>query len=359
MEILHHYSLKDRNTFGMDVSCACFVGYESEEELAGFFSSGKQSGLPKPFLHIGAGSNLLFTGDFPGTVFHSGIRYIRELPGQDGRVPVVVGAGTLWDDVCKWCAEKGLWGPENLSGIPGEAGAAAVQNIGAYGVEFQDIVREIRCLDVVTSSIKTIRKEDCRYGYRDSMFKQGAKGRYIVTSVVLELSRVAGPRLEYGHVRAAVEKASADVPETGISPLSVRNVILEIRNSKLPDPAVTGNAGSFFKNPVVPRSVYAKVENYALSKYGPDYNMPHFDAGSGFVKIPAAWLIENCGWKGYREGNVGVYERQPLVLVNLTGKASPEEIIALEKKITASVSDIFGIVLEPEVEHIGPEKQIL
>lgn len=352
MDIRYNCSLLRHNTFGMDVSCACFVSYGSAEELAGFFSAGRQFSLPKPFLHIGRGSNLLFTGDFPGTVFHSDIRFVRELPGKDGKVRIEVGAGTAWDDVCGWCAGHGLWGTENLSGIPGETGAAAVQNIGAYGVEFKDIVSGVCCFDAVTCSLKTIRKDDCHYGYRDSVFKQSAKGRYVVTSVILELSPDAGPVLDYGHVRAAVDKRMQEIPGTTLSPGLVRSVILDIRNSKLPDPSETGNAGSFFKNPVVPRSSFGRVENYARSKYGPEYVVPHYDAGSGFVKIPAAWLIEQCGWKGYSDGNAGVYAKQPLVLVNLTGKARPEEIIALEKKITASVLDIFGITLIPEVEHI-------
>ena len=363
MDIRESYSLKKRNTFGMDVSCACYVEYCSVEELVEFFSSGRQHGLPLPFLHIGGGSNILFTGDFPGTVFHSGIRFISEIrpcgttahdadgPGS-AAVLVEVGAGTLWDDFCAWCAERGLWGPENLSGIPGETGAAAVQNIGAYGVEFKDVVREVRCFDAVTCSIKTFRQQECKYGYRDSIFKQSAKGRYIVTSVVFCLSTEGGPRLEYGHVKSAVENALSESQEKTLTPGLARSVILGIRDSKLPDPAKTGSAGSYFKNPVVPKIFYEKVEHYAKSKYGQDYEVPHFDAGSGFVKIPAAWLIEQCGWKGYREGNVGVYEKQPLVLVNLTGKALPEEILTLEKKIKASVLNLFGIGLEPEVEHI-------
>lgn len=347
MDLRKSYSLKKHNTFGMDVSCAAYVEYGSVEELVKFFSAGRQYDLPRPFLHIGGGSNLLFTGDFPGTVLHSGIRFISV--SDHG---VEVGAGTLWDDFCLWCAENGFWGPENLSGIPGETGAAAVQNIGAYGVEFKDVVREVRCFDVVTCSVKTFRQAECRYGYRDSIFKQSAKGRYIVTSVVFNLSSEVSPRLEYGHVKAAVERALSESSKEALTPEIIRSVILGIRDSKLPDPAKIGSAGSFFKNPVVPKVFYEKAEHYAKSKYGQDYEVPHFDAGSGFVKIPAAWLIEQCGWKGYMEGNAGVYEKQPLVLVNLTGKAVPDEIVALEKKITGSVLDLFGIELQPEVEHI-------
>lgn len=205
---------------------------------------------------------------------------------------------------------------------------------------------------MVTCSVKTFSRDECRYGYRDSIFKQAAKGRYIVTSAVFALSSGAGPQLGYGHVKDAVEKALSENRQESPTPELVRSVILGIRNSKLPDPAEMGNAGSFFKNPVVPKVFYDKVEHYAKSKYGQDYKVPHFDAGSGFIKIPAAWLIEQCGWKGYTEGNVGVYAKQPLVLVNRTGAATPDEIIALEKKISDSVMNLFGIGLNPEVEHI-------
>lgn len=370
MKIEYDKDLALMNTFGMKVSCACYVEFSSEDELSDIFRNMERYGFPQPFLHIGGGSNLLFTRDFPGTVFHSAIRFIRRVDvrqgdsglkassgaaGRPGSVLVEAGSGVLWDDFCAWCAGEGLWGPENLSGIPGEAGAAAVQNIGAYGVEVKDMVREVRCFDVVTGEIRPLHVKDCRYGYRDSIFKDTAKGRYVVTSVVFALSSVPQPRLEYGHVRSAVEQAlssSGAGPEVSLCPSLVRNVILGIRGSKLPDPAVAGNAGSFFKNPVVPRSSYDIVENYAKSRYGADYEVPHFDAGSGFIKIPAAWLIEQCGWKGYREGNVGVYEKQPLVLVNVTGKASPDEVVALEHKIVMSVQNLFGITLHPEVEHV-------
>ena len=370
MKIEYDKDLARMNTFGMKVSCACYVEFSSEDELSDIFRNMERYGFPQPFLHIGGGSNLLFTRDFPGTVFHSAIRFIRRVDarqgdsglkassgaaGQPGSVLVEAGSGVLWDDFCAWCAGERLWGPENLSGIPGEAGAAAVQNIGAYGVEVKDIVREVRCFDVVTGEIRPLHVKDCRYGYRDSIFKDTAKGRYVVTSVVFALSSVPQPRLEYGHVRSAVEQAlssSGAGPEVSLCPSLVRDVILGIRGSKLPDPAVAGNAGSFFKNPVVPRSSYDIVENYAKSRYGADYEVPHFDAGSGFIKIPAAWLIEQCGWKGYREGNVGVYEKQPLVLVNVTGKASPDEVVALEHKIVMSVQNLFGITLHPEVEHV-------
>lgn len=349
MKIEYSKDLIGHNTFGMKVSCACLVEYDSPEEYRELLSSEIFHTLPLPFLHIGGGSNLLFTADFPGTVFHSRIDFLKEVSRDGDSVRIEAGAGTLWDKVCLYCAENGLWGTENLSGIPGETGAAAVQNIGAYSAEIKDVVESVLCFDSVTEGMKSISGEDCRYDYRTSMFKEGAKGRYAVMSVVLRLSAVPKPKLGYGHLKAAVD-ALTDGAEP--EPMTVRKAVLGIRNAKLPDPAVTGNAGSFFKNPVVPRSSYEVVENYALSLYGPDYIVPHFDAGAGFVKIPAAWLIEQCGWKGYREGNVGVYEKQPLVIINATGNAVPGEILSLEKKITESVINTFGIELTPEVEHI-------
>ncbi len=396
MKLYYGKDLSVWNTFGMKVSCACFVEYSSVARLQEFWKAWRSGEhvLPKPFLHIGRGSNLLFTGDFPGTVFHSDIKFIREYgksreegdetavprsseerPGTAGRpaessgvVLVEAGAGVLWDDFCRWCADNSLWGPENLSGIPGETGAAAVQNIGAYGVEVKDIVKYVKCFDCVTGAAVTFRASECRYGYRDSMFKSGAKGRYVVTSVVFSLSAVPVPRLGYGHVRAAVEKVlgrpvpdvagcpagsaeSSRLPD-GLTASMVRDVILDIRNSKLPDPAVMGSAGSFFKNPVVPRSDYERVASVARLEHGMDCEVPHYDAGSGFIKIPAAWLIDQCGLKGFRDGNAGVYEKQPLVLVNLTGKASPEEILYLENLVRNAVVNKFGIMLQPEVEHV-------
>lgn len=374
MTIVRNKDLTAWNTFGLKVSCACFVEYGSVAELEELWKrnrdglglpetggAGDGTAFPSPILHIGRGSNLLFTKDFPGTVFHSDIKFI-EAGGEscgitagetagDRRTDVEVGAGVLWDDFCRWSAEQGLWGPENLSGIPGETGAAAVQNIGAYGVEAKDFIRMVKCFDCITGKVVAFRPSECRYGYRESMFKTSAKGRYVVTSVCFSLSSGPNPKLEYGNVRAAVDKALEDTGKS-LTPALVRDVILSVRNSKLPDPAVIGSAGSFFKNPVVPRSDYERVASIARIGHSDDCQVPHFDTGSGFIKIPAAWLIDQCGLKGYRDGNAAVYERQPLVIVNLTGEASPEEILAVEKKVSDSVYSKFGIRLQPEVEHI-------
>lgn len=362
-------NLSTMNTFGMKVSCACFVEYDSINDLNEIFGTLIHK-LPQPMFHIGRGSNLLFTKDFQGTVLHSNLRFIavcgkdsgyksehaaNPCPDNAQQVPVEVGAGIIFDDFCEWASQQNLWGTENLSLIPGEVGAAAVQNIGAYGVEAKDIIAAVNCFDMATCKTATLDVKECRYAYRDSIFKNAAKGRYIVTSVVFRLSREKTPQLGYGHIHTAIEEAlGCPIDKAGekLTPALIRKTIINIRESKLPDPAKIGSAGSFFKNPVVPRSTYSKIVRIASIESGYDCKVPHYDVEPGLVKIPAAWLIEHCGWKGHIDGNAGVYEKQPLVLVNLTGLASPLEIIALEQKIIRSVKEKYGIELHPEVEHL-------
>ena len=335
-------------------------------------------------LHIGGGSNLLFTDDFKGTVLHSKIDFIEVLDGrgkggveklnpshsgewvppvheatgghgfsnhpygassENDRVLVSVGAGVNFDDFCEWAAKEGLWGVENLSYIPGEVGASAVQNIGAYGVEVKDVIRKVYCYDTQEEEFVHFDVEECGYGYRDSIFKRPeVKGRYIVTHVVFALSRAPQPKLEYGQLKDAVTEVA--------TPAMIRKVIIKIRKEKLPEPSVKGSAGSFFKNPVVPMEQFLKIEDAAKAEHGSDYKVPHYDLPDGMVKIPAAWMIEQCGWKGKRSGGAAVWDKQPLVIVNHTGEAYPEEIIGLEKRIIASVRTRFGVELHPEVEHV-------
>ena len=306
--------------------------------------------LARPVLHIGGGSNLLFTDDFKGTVLHSNINFIEILNEEaTGPVLVSVGAGVVFDDFCDWAAKEVLWGAENLSYIPGEVGASAVQNIGAYGVEVKDIIHKVYCYDTVEEEFVSFSLEECGYGYRDSIFKKPEiKGRYIVTHVVFALSREANPQLGYGHLRDAVMEAA----NQNITPAAIRKVIIKIRKEKLPEPSVMGSAGSFFMNPVISLEHYQKIEVAAKSEFGPDYKVPHYDLPDGMVKVPAAWMIEQCGWKGKRSGGAAVYDKQPLVIVNYTGDAYPEEIIGLERRIIASVKTKFGVELHPEVDHI-------
>lgn len=333
--------LTHRNTFGMKVSCACFVEYDSLEDLFGLdFDE-----LPQPVFHMGAGSNLLFTRDWPGTVLHSCIKFLRPMGLEEDEVLVEVGAGAVFDSFVEWACSRGLWGAENLSLIPGEVGAAAVQNIGAYGVEAGDIIVRVNCFDREAREMVTFENADCHYGYRSSFFKEEGKGRYIITSVLFRLSRKYDPKLEYGNIRAALGGRQPASPD------EVRKAVSEIRRSKLPDPAETGSAGSFFKNPVISAEHFARIEADARAESGPDVRVPHFDTPDG-VKVPAAWMIERCGLKGRRLGGAAVYGKQPLVLVNFTGDASPDDVIALEKQVIAAVKEKFGVELHPEVEHI-------
>lgn len=346
------------NTFGMKVKARCFVEYDSVADLVDI----EFEELARPVLHIGGGSNLLFTDDFKGTILHSKINFIEILDessachsersvseAEESLSPVLVsvGAGVVFDDFCAWAAKESLWGVENLSYIPGEVGASAVQNIGAYGVEVKDVIRKVYCYDTVEEEFVNFDVEDLGYGYRDSAFKDPeVKGRYIVTHVVFALSRTPQPKLDYGHLKAAVEVSD------GITPEAIRKIIIKIRKEKLPETSVMGSAGSFFKNPVIGAEHFERIESVAKAELGQDYKVPHYDLPDGLVKVPAAWMIEQCGWKGRRSGGAAVWEKQPLVIVNYTGEAFPEEIIGLERRIIASVKDKFGVELHPEVEHI-------
>ena len=367
------------NTFGMKVKARCFIEYDSVADLVDI----EFGELARPVLHIGGGSNLLFTDDFKGTILHSKINFIEILDDchfdrasdchfdraervekSVGPVLVSVGAGVVFDDFCDWAAKEGLWGVENLSYIPGEVGASAVQNIGAYGVEVKDVIKTVYCYDTIDEEFVNFDVEDLEYGYRDSAFKDPEiKGRYVVTHVVFALSRTPQPKLDYGHLKEAVLAAiptaisspspviSSEV-EKSLTPALIRKTIIKIRKDKLPEPSVMGSAGSFFKNPVISAEHFARIEAAAKAEQGAEYKVPHYDLPDGTVKVPAAWLIEQCGWKGKRSGGAAVYDKQPLVIVNYTGEAYPEEIIGLERRIIASVKSKFDIILHPEVEHI-------
>ena len=337
------HDLSTQNTFGMKVSCACFIQYDKAEDL----NELDFQALPQPVLHIGSGSNLLFTGNFAGTILHSAIKYIKYIDMGLNEVLVAVGAGVLFDDFVAQTCGHGLWGAENLSLIPGETGAAAVQNIGAYGVEVKDIISGVVCYDTQTRSKCTFKVGECNYGYRTSRFKEAPdKGRYIVTSVLFRLSRAHTPKLEYKGLKEAL---GGNEPKT---PQEVRDAVIKIRMEKLPDPKVMGSAGSFFKNPVISREQFQEIEKIARIKNGDDYQVPHYDLGQEGIKVPAAWLIDQCGFKGMRRGNAAVHHIQPLVIVNYTGNATPDEILELEGLIVSEVYDKFGIELIPEVEHI-------
>ena len=351
--------LSTRNTFRMKVRCAALVEISSEEDLlqADFAS------LPQPLMVMGGGSNLLFRGDFPGTVLHVGIKGIlssrpSEAPSLSSRpseargeispddaVYFRVGAGEVFDEFCAFAAAKGLWGPENLSLIPGEVGASAVQNIGAYGVEAKDIIHSIRAWDTVEKRFVDILGADCAYGYRASNFKTAWKGRYIITYVTYRLWTTPHPILDYGGLRKSIPECAT------LTPGLLRDTIIGIRRKKLPDPEETGSAGSFFCNPVISQEHFARIVETARKDNGPEYEVPHYEVGD-MIKVPAAWMIEQCGFKGQRLGGAQVYQNQPLVIVNASGHATPDEIIGLENKIIDTIRTKYGITLHPEVEHI-------
>lgn len=344
MEIKENVSLLPYNTFGMDVRADFFVKAGSRDDVAGAVSLAKENGLP--LLVLSGGSNMLITEDLHAVVLYMDTRGI-ETEGRDGTDTLVrVQAGENWHGFVQWTVENSLCGAENLAYIPGKAGASPVQNIGAYGAEAKDIIESVEALDVRTLEIRTFTNAQCRFGYRESVFKGEYKGRYIILSVLFRLHRESGyqPRLDYGNIRAYLEREGIASP--GIA--DVARAVTAIRMEKLPDPAKTGNCGSFFKNPVLPRSQFE-----ALSAKYP--GMPSFGvenpSDGHYRKIPAAWMIERAGWKGYRRGAVGVHENQALVLVNYGG-GTGAQVLELCRDICRDVQEKFGVVISPEVNIV-------
>lgn len=322
------------NTFGLDVKAGRWLEYASVEELKALIAEGQ---ISSPYLHVGSGSNLLFLGDFEGTVLHSAIKSI-ELVNQDAeKVWLRVGAGVIWDDFVAYCVERGYYGAENLSLIPGEVGASAVQNIGAYGVEVKDLISCVETVDVHGDK-RVFGVEECGYAYRNSVFKRPDMKSFFVTHVTFALNKAEQYTLNYGTIRQELEK----YPQIDLA--TVRQVIVSIRESKLPDPKVLGNAGSFFMNPIVPRAKYETL----LQEYP---SMPSYQVDATHVKIPAGWMIEQCGWKGKSLGNAAVHDKQALVLVNCGG-ATGADIVALSDAIRAAVREKFGVEIHPEVNMI-------
>lgn len=426
VNIFENYSLKKHNTFGIEAKARYFAEYSSVEELECIARMLREGRLPHPVLHIGEGSNLLFVNNFNGTVLHSSIKTVEvqdtetktEILSQNifqnigkaidadesasqctatdckhqgnssDKVTVRVGSGVVWDDFVALCVEKGWYGTENLSGIPGEVGASAVQNIGAYGAEVKDIIEQVECYDLETGRNVVFKVDECGYGYRNSIFKQTCNKKYIVTHVTFGLSSTPVWNLTYkaladaltvrmaaksdtcsdkpvrstlrttvstsGHSCSATCDTLTETVAGNIAPKpfdtsaltlsDVRNTIIGIRDSKLPDPKEIGSAGSFFTNPIVPA---AKAEK--LKKLHPD--MPVYPAGKGTVKLSAGWLIEKCGWKGKSMGHAGVYSKQALVLVNLGG-ATGAEVMAIAEAVMATVRTRFDIRLSPEANII-------
>ena len=333
MKDLRDYSLLAHNTFGIDAKCSRFLEYENTQEAQQVAQLLRESGLP--YMIIDGGSNLLLTRDFPGIVVHSAMK------GWDiaGR-RMACGSGETWDDMVDVSLRNGLYGAENLSLIPGDVGASAVQNIGAYGVEVKDLIAEVHAVEIATGRLCIISRDDCQYGYRQSRFKNEWKNRFLITMVVYEFESTFLPRLDYGNIRSELERQGISQPTAQ----QLRQVIIDIRRAKLPDPQELGNAGSFFMNPVVSRQQYE-----ALAAQYP--GMPHYTVDENHEKIPAGWMIDQCGWKGRSLGPAGVHDRQALVLVN-RGGATGADIVRLCQTIQHDVQQRFGILIHPEVNMI-------
>lgn len=326
-----NYQYNIPNTFGLDVKAKIFAEYSSVEELRELLARYKDEKL----LHIGAGSNLLFTSDFDGVILHSAMRRARCTKEDNDHVWIEADSGLVLDELIAQLCDMGIGGLENLSYIPGEVGASAVQNVGAYGVEAKDVIDTVRAIKIADGSERIFTNAECRYGYRDSIFKNELRGQYIITHVVYRLDKHLQPKLDYGHL--------ADEVADPNSTMSIREAVIRVRQQKLPEVSELGSAGSFFKNPIVPREKFDEI----AAKYD---RVPHFEQDGG-IKIPAAWLIEQCGWKGKSLGGAQCYPKQPLVLVN-ANHATSDDIIRLAAAICADVQTRFGITISPEVNYI-------
>lgn len=333
MKIQENVSLLPFNTFGIPVYATHFAEINNVNELCAALRSNI-----RPVLVLGGGSNMLFTRNPEGLVLKNSIRGIEVVRRFKNRVWVNIGGGEVWHDFVLWAVQKGFGGVENLSLIPGTVGAAPVQNIGAYGVELKDVFVGLQAVELGTGRLRHFSRKDSRFGYRDSFFKKEGKGKFCITSVTLSLTtNIHRINVSYGDIRKTLETNGIMQPNIA----DVSRAVVQIRSSKLPDPAKTGNCGSFFKNPETDRAVLEHIRRTHPQ-------VPHYDLPGGRVKIPAGWLIEQCGWKGKRVGNTGCYEKQALVLVNYGG-ATGEEVKNLAYAIIDSVETTFGLRLEPEV----------
>jgi UDP-N-acetylmuramate dehydrogenase len=326
-------SLKPYNTFGIDVTAKWLGRFGSADELA----EGADWASARPLLILGGGSNILFRGEFEGVVLLNEVKGIEQVDEDDDYVYVRAGAGENWDGLVQYCIGRGWAGLENLSLIPGNVGAAPMQNIGAYGVEVRDVFWELEAWGIEERKMRTFTLSDCEFGYRESVFKRRLKGQYVILSVILRLRKQPIFHTSYGALRE--ELAGQE-----LSIRAIADAVIRIRRSKLPDPAEIGNAGSFFKNPTVPADIFERLKADFPGIVG--YPTEGFD-----IKLAAGWLIEQCGWKGFRRGDAGVHARQALVLVNY-GNATGEELYALSEEVLQSVTLKFGVVLEREVNIV-------
>ena len=337
MRDVKDYSLKAHNTFGIEACCRRFVEFASLDEAREAARMAREEG--GELLIVGGGSNLLLTKDFDGLVLHSAILGVDALK-RDGEVLVTAGSGVEWDWLVSYCTAQGWHGMENLSLIPGDVGASAVQNIGAYGAEAKAIIDRVQAVRISDGEVVWFSNEECRYGYRESRFKHEWKNKYLITNVVYRLSERFEPRLDYGNLRSELQRKGISEPTAE----QLRQVVIDVRRAKLPDPKELGNAGSFFMNPVVGREQFDRL-------LADNPQMPHYYIDEAHEKVPAGWLIDQCGWKGRTVGRAGVHDKQALVLVN-RGGATGQEIVALCQSIQHDVQEKFGIVIQPEVNII-------
>lgn len=328
-------SLKELNTFGFEVRASVFYDLQQADQLKSLWKTNLLA-LNSPLV-LGGGSNILFTKDYAGLILKNSLKGRTVTAETKSGVTVEIAAGENWHQTVLWSLKQGWGGMENLSLIPGSVGAAPIQNIGAYGVELKNIFHSLTAFNMQTGKTEIFSKADCRFGYRDSIFKNEARGKYVICGVKLNLSKNPVLNLDYGDIQSVLERRGTTKP--GISDVS--SAVIEIRRSKLPDPAVLGNCGSFFKNPVITQGQFEE-----LKMHFPD--IKSFRAGENQVKVPAAWLIETAGFKGLRRGDAGVHEKQALVLINY-GNAKGAEIKDLALDIKSTVFEKFGIALELEV----------
>jgi len=336
--LLNDFSLKSNNTFGIYANAKHYLTVESPEDLILYYKKCSAEKNRKR-LFLGAGSNLLFVNDFDGLVIHPEIQGIHLITENKDFAEIEAGAGVVWDYFVAWCVEKGYYGVENLSLIPGDVGAVPVQNIGAYGAEAESVISVVKGIDLEPLEYKTFNHDECKFGYRTSLFKEDLKERFIVTSVVFKLPKHPDFQLHYGSLEAEICKFGE------VNLQNVRKAVISIRESKLPDPAKVGNAGSFFKNPVVNESVALDLK----ARY-PD--IPIYPLDSGLFKVAAGWLIEKAGWKGRSVGKTAVHDKQALVIIN-KGGATGKEIFELSEMVAREVLLKFNLHLEREVQVVG------
>lgn len=336
LKVYENYSLKELNTFGVNVKAKYYVALNNVECIKNFLSSYEFKN--KKRLILGGGSNILFTHDFNGIVLKPDITGIKILKEGKKQVVIKVGAGENWDNFVSFCVKNNYGGIENLSHIPGSVGSSPIQNIGAYGVEVKDVIQEVEALHLDTLTLDVFNVNECDFGYRDSIFKKELKDQYLITSVTFKLLKQLKYITHYGNLNEEIDKLG----ETNLS--NIRTAVINIRNQKLPDPDKIGNAGSFFKNPVIAESLYQN-----LKKKYPE--IPFYKENNNKYKVPAAWLIEQCNYKGVKKGNTGTFNNQPLVLVNY-GKATGKEILSFATEIQDTVKREFNINLELEVNVV-------